>query len=58
MYSISVLFLMIFFTIVTLKDIVDLFESYPLMSCKQKEFEIWATIIKDAVKLSSRPSKI
>ena len=39
-------------------DIVDLFESYPLMSCKQKEFEIWARIIKDAVKLRRRPCKI
>ena len=39
-------------------DIVDLFESYPLMSCKQEEFEIWATAIKYAIKLRRRSSKI
>lgn len=39
-------------------EIVNLFESYPLLSCKQDEFKVWAKIIHDLEKLQGRDSKL
>lgn len=36
--------------------IVDLFDSFPLLSCKQEEFLIWAKIVYDIKRLQSRNS--
>jgi len=38
--------------------IVDLFDTFPLLSCKQEEFKIWAKIVNDLNRLQSRNSDI
>lgn len=37
--------------------IVDLFKSFPLLSCKQDEFNLWAKIIRDKERLDSSSLK-
>lgn len=39
-------------------EVVNLFEVYPLLSCKQDEFNVWAKIVQDKEKLQGRNSKI
>lgn len=39
-------------------EIVNLFDSYPLLSCKQDEFKVWAKIVNDLERLQHRSSSI
>jgi hypothetical protein len=37
-------------------EIVNLFDAYPLLSCKQDEFKVWAKIVNDLESLQHRSS--
>jgi len=39
-------------------EVVNLFESFPLLSCKQDEFNVWAKIVQDKERLQIKTSKI
>lgn len=38
-------------------EVVNLFESFPLLSCKQYEFSVWAKIVQDKEKLKVKSTK-
>ena len=38
-------------------EVVNLFESFPLLSCKQDEFSVWAKIVQDKEKLKVKSTK-
>ena len=38
-------------------EVVNLFEFFPLLSCKQDEFNVWAKIVQDKEKLGVRSTK-
>lgn len=46
------------YAIKSCSEVVYHFESFPLLSCKQDEFNVWAKIVKDKEKLQVRNSKI
>lgn len=39
-------------------NIVNLFESFPLLSCKRDEFNVWAKIVHDLKKFQNRGSSM
>lgn len=46
------------YAIKSCREVVYHFESFPILSCKQDEFNVWAKIVKDKEKLQVRNSKI
>ena len=46
------------YKIISCIEVVNQFESFPLLSCKQDEFNVWARIVNDKEKLQVRNSRV